>query len=73
MDEKQFKELMQTLNVIVHLQTATLTKDKSAKESIKLMLRAGIPQTKIAQILGKNAHYINKEVSLMRKKGELSE
>jgi len=71
MDEKQFSELMQTLNIIVHLQVADLIKGKSLKECIKILYQANIGPAKIGRLLGKTTNHITKEIAVMRKKGEL--
>lgn len=68
MDEKQFKELIQEINILIGLQTATLIKDKTLRESIMILDKAGLGATKIAQILKKKPKYVSKELALIRKK-----
>jgi len=69
LDEMQFQGLMQKLDIIVHLQTVALLKDKNLRESIKILGGAGLGPSKIANLLGKKAGYVRKELAVMRKKG----
>jgi hypothetical protein len=70
MEQKQFKELMQEVSALVHLQTADLVKDRTLRESIQILNRAGLGPARIAKILGKKSSYVNKELSSIRKKGK---
>ncbi|NQU98998.1 helix-turn-helix domain-containing protein [Candidatus Woesearchaeota archaeon] len=68
MNEKQFKELMQGINVLIHIQTASLIRNKTLRENIILLDQAGLGPSKIAQILGKKPGHISKELTLIKKK-----
>lgn len=68
MNEKQFKELMEKLNLLVKLVVMNVIKDRENKEQIRLLSSFGFRPKKIAEFLGKTPHEIRMILYRMRKK-----
>jgi DNA-binding CsgD family transcriptional regulator len=69
MDDKQFKELMNKIDLITRLFALTLVKDmKVQKDQIIALSNYGLESSQIAEILGTTANTVNVALSRERKK-----
>lgn len=55
------------LDVIIGLMLKQQSKDMTAREQIALLNSMGLKYNEIAQVLGKNAKYISKELAVLKK------
>lgn len=53
MDDKQFEQLMQKLDVLTKLLAASIAQGKSVKDQVTILYSTGLTPTEIANILGK--------------------
>lgn len=65
--EKNIKEIISKLNLLVRLLAASIIEGKSATEQIKLLDQAGLQPKDIADIIGKTSNYVRVTLSSLRK------
>ncbi len=68
MDDKQFKEFSSKLDTIMRLLSFDLIKDKPVIDQIGILMKAGLPVSEIATILGKTANQVYVTQTKLRKK-----
>jgi DNA-binding CsgD family transcriptional regulator len=74
MDEKQFKDIANKLDLITRLLALNLVKDlKSQKERILMLASLGIGPTSIAEFLGTTVNTVNVALSKARKEKKASQ
>ncbi len=66
MNEEQFKELMNTLEILSKLVSMSVVQGKPLKEQVQTLYKVGLTPTQIAEILGTTRNNINQY--LYRKK-----
>jgi len=71
MDERQFKELIRKLDVLIKLTALNVVKGMKVKEQVKLLHSLGFPSKDIAWILGRSPSTVRVILHRLRKKGEL--
>lgn len=67
MNEKQFRELMEKLNLLIKLTALVVAKDMKVKEQVRLLYSLGVKPSEIARILGKTQNYVNVTLYKIRK------
>ena len=68
MDDKQFKEFSNKLDTITRLLSFDLIKDKPVMEQVGILIKAGLPVSEIAKLLGKTENQIYVTQTTLRKK-----
>jgi len=66
MNEKNIKEIISRLDVLVRLSAASLIEGKSATEQIKILAKAGLQPKDIANITGKTPNNVRVTLSLLK-------
>ena len=67
MDDKQFRELMGKLDLLIKLTALNVAKDMKVKEQVRLLYSLGVKPSEIARILGKTQNYVNVTLHKIRK------
>jgi len=68
MEDKQFKELINKLDILIKLNAINIIKDKKYREQVKILSSYGFKPNEIAEILGKTSHEIRNVIYRLRKK-----
>ena len=71
MNEEQFKEIAEKMNVLIRLMASIVVKDmKTQKEKILYLSSLGFGPTDIARFLGTTSNTVNVALSQSRKKSD---